>query len=77
METKLSPQGKRTLELMADETRHLKIKSKDTNFIGTEYLLLGILGSENKASQALRDTDLDLEKVRSLVVERIQSTPEQ
>ena len=77
METKLSPQGKRILELMADEARRLQIDLKNTNPIGTEHLLLGIIRGENKASQALRDAGLDLEKVRSLVVKHIQSTPEQ
>jgi len=60
-----TPRSKKALELAAEEARSL-----GHNYIGTEHLLLGLIREgEGVASQVLINTGLDLNRVRSEVME--------
>lgn len=60
-----TPRSKKSLELAAEEARAL-----GHNYIGTEHLLLGLLReSEGVASQVLLNLGLDLNRVRSEIME--------
>lgn len=73
---KLTPDGKRVLELAADEARRMR-----HTYIGTEHLMLALI--RNKTGEALHvfhGLDLSLEKARAHVVSRLESqapSPEQ
>jgi ATP-dependent Clp protease ATP-binding subunit ClpC len=59
-----TPRAKKVLELAAEEARAL-----GHNYIGTEHLLLGLIAEgEGVASQVLINLGLDLDKVRSEVM---------
>ncbi|MCK4249267.1 MAG: ATP-dependent Clp protease ATP-binding subunit [Candidatus Omnitrophica bacterium] len=59
-----TPKAKKVLELSMDEARKL-----GHNYIGTEHLLLGLLGeTDGMASQVLINSGLDLNKVRMEVM---------
>ena len=59
-----TPRAKKVIELAMDEARNL-----GHNYIGTEHLLLGLIREgEGVASQVLLNLGLDLNKVRSEVV---------
>ena len=60
-----TPRAKRVIELSMEEARQL-----GHNYIGTEHLLLGLLREgEGVAAQALLGLGLDLNKVRSQILE--------
>src|SRR4028118_2027622 len=64
-EPKLTPKAKRVLELAADEARRMR-----HNYIGTEHLLLALLREKDGlAAKVLRKLGLNLEKVRTQVME--------
>jgi ATP-dependent Clp protease ATP-binding subunit ClpC len=64
-EPKLTPKAKRVLELAADEARRMR-----HNYIGTEHLLLALLREKDGlAAKVLRKMGLNLEKVRTQVME--------
>jgi ATP-dependent Clp protease ATP-binding subunit ClpC len=62
-EISLSPRAKRVIEFAVDEARHF-----NSNYIGTEHLLLGLLReSEGVASSVLQSFGITLEQVRDEV----------
>ncbi|MFH0877117.1 MAG: ATP-dependent Clp protease ATP-binding subunit [Candidatus Omnitrophota bacterium] len=64
-----TPRSKKALELAAEEARSL-----GHNYIGTEHLLLGLIREgEGVASQVLLNLGLDLNKVRSEIMELLGS----
>jgi ATP-dependent Clp protease ATP-binding subunit ClpC len=64
-----TPRSKKALELAAEEARSL-----GHNYIGTEHLLLGLLREgEGVASQVLLNLGLDLNRVRSEIMELLGS----
>ena len=64
-----TPRAKKVLELAAEEARSL-----GHNYIGTEHILLGLIREgEGVASQVLLNLGLDLNKVRSEVMELLGS----
>ena len=67
-----TPRSKKALELAAEEARSL-----GHNYIGTEHLLLGLIREgEGVASQVLLNLGLDLNRVRSEIMELLgSSTP--
>ena len=65
-----TPRAKKALELAAEEARSL-----GHNYIGTEHILLGLIREgEGIASQVLLNLGLDLNRVRSEVLELLGST---
>jgi ATP-dependent Clp protease ATP-binding subunit ClpC len=65
-----TPRSKKALELAAEEARSL-----GHNYIGTEHLLLGLIREgEGVASQVLVNLGLDLNRVRSEIMELLGST---
>ncbi len=65
-----TPRSKKALELSAEEARSL-----GHNYIGTEHLLLGLIREgEGVASQVLLNLGLDLNRVRSEIMELLGST---
>ena len=70
-EPKLTPKAKRVLELAADEARRMR-----HNYIGTEHLLLALLReSDGLAAKVLRKMGLNLDKVRTQVMEYLGTDP--
>jgi len=64
-----TPRSKKSLELAAEEARSL-----GHNYIGTEHLLLGLIREgEGVASQVLLNLGLDLNRVRSEIMELLGS----
>jgi ATP-dependent Clp protease ATP-binding subunit ClpC len=64
-----TPRSKKALELSAEEARSL-----GHNYIGTEHLLLGLIREgEGVASQVLLNSGLDLNRVRSEIMELLGS----
>ncbi len=70
-EPKLTPKAKRVLELAADEARRMR-----HNYIGTEHLLLALLREKDGlAAKVLRKMGLNLDKVRTQVMEYLGTDP--
>lgn len=68
-----SPRVKRVLEIAVEEAREL-----EHNYIGTEHLLLGLLREgEGIAAKLLLTNNIDLETVRSAVIEALGSSDTQ
>jgi ATP-dependent Clp protease ATP-binding subunit ClpC len=69
VDLKLSAQGKRILELAADEARRMR-----HDYIGTEHLLLALLRKdEDHAAQVLQTLGVSLEQARGAVIEHLQA----
>ena len=65
-----TPKAKKVIELAMDEARNL-----GHNYIGTEHLLLGLIREgEGVAAQVLQNLGLDLDKVRSEVMNLLGSS---
>lgn len=65
----LSPRGKRVLEMAMREARNLGV-----NYVGTEHILLGILGEgEGMAAQILATMGIDLQKLSQEVTGSLSS----
>ena len=70
-EPKLTPKARRVLELGADEARRMR-----HGYIGTEHLLLALLREKDGlAAKTLRSMGLNLDKVRTQVMEHLGSDP--
>lgn len=69
-EIPFTPRVKRVLEASLEEARKL-----DTNYIGTEHLLLGLLqDSEGVAAKVLDNLGVDTSKIRNQVIRRLGET---
>jgi len=63
-EVGLTPRAKHAIELAVDEARRL-----NHHYVGTEHLLLGLLGSEGIAAGVLEDLGVKLEKARAEILQ--------
>ncbi len=72
VEIPFTPRAKRVLELSLEEARQL-----GHNYIGTEHLLLGLIREgEGVAARVLENLNVDLTKVRTLVIRMLGETAE-
>lgn len=68
-EISFNSEAQQVFSLSLDESRHL-----GHNYIGTEHLLLGLIGLENTvAIKVLQELDIDLEEVRSGIFEMLEN----
>ena len=68
-----TPRAKKTLELSLREAMSL-----GHNYIGTEHILLGLARDEDGvAMQVLREYDVDGQRIRDTVIERLGGSPPQ
>jgi ATP-dependent Clp protease ATP-binding subunit ClpC len=63
-EVPFTPRAKRVLELAVEEAQRL-----GTNYIGSEHILLGLIGEgEGVASTVLKQANIDIKKAREMTI---------